>query len=74
VVIGGVCLHSSINAEQQHQAYCKLTPMTLSDLGEGERHWAVPMLDAMGDLDQLGIGLPIILTALEQQLCGNRAV
>jgi len=48
--------------------------MTLSDLGEGERHWAVPMLDAMGDLDQLGIGLPMILTALEQQLCGNRAV
>jgi len=74
VVIGGVCLHSSINAEQQHQANSKLTPMTLSDLDEGERQRAAPMLDAMGELDQLGIGLPMILTALEQQLRSNSAM
>jgi len=74
VVIGGVCLHSSISAEQQHQADSKLTPMTLSDLKEGERHLAAPILGAMGELDQLGIGLPMLLAALEEQLRGNRAV
>lgn len=72
VVIGGVCLHSSISAEQQHQANSKLTPMALGDLDEADSLRAAPVLDGMGDLDQMRIGLPMILTALKAQLCANR--
>ena len=84
VVIGGVCLHSSMTAEiskatpgdpqNAKKSESKLTPQTLSYLAQKDQQplRVAPSLDATLPLDQLAIGLPMIITSLQAQLAENQ--
>jgi len=76
VVIGGVCLHASITKQLQVPSTTegtatdsKLTPLTLRHLKEGnpEGPNISPTLETMGQVDQLTLGLPMIIESLALQ-------
>ena len=72
IVIGAVCLRSSLSLEKRLQeAGCgSLEPVTLSYLEkvDNERLKIAPSLDAILKLDQLSIGLPLLIESLGAQL------
>jgi AcrR family transcriptional regulator len=81
VVIGGVCLNASIKAQRQTQmtdaqskeqsnTSSKLTPLTLRHLEQANPKGLniAPTLETMDQLDQLSLGLPMIIDSLTLQL------
>jgi len=72
VMIGAVCLHSSISAEPKAEDG-KLTPLTLRYLEnvDPDRLRIAPALDELAKLDQLDIGLPMIIDSLRATLAAS---
>lgn len=73
IVVGSVCLRSSLCFDARFNEESQLAPATHSYLEgvDSERLRIAPALDAVVKAEQLDVGLPLIITALRAQLAAN---